>query len=379
MPITVSVEAAQANFYQYLNQLDAAEIDKVIVNDGEAELCQIVTAAVFEAADPGGSGAAVVDLVAALSISPATQGKSLYRLLKRMRDFQTDAVAGIASGTITCVAKANIIDGEKVVLTEPGGTDYDFHFDQTGTYTPGGGYDATNLRVNISGATTDDDVAVILAAVIDGTIFTAPVPGAAVIAVTQSDPGLSGNVAITEDIVNAGFLVSGFAGGTDGGGLVAAAAAGTITCVAKANIIDGETAVLINTAGVAYTFHFNQGGAYTPAGGYGTFDLEVDISGATTADDVATILAGVIDGLSSFDAPAPGAADVAVTQSFAGFLGNGPIAETVVDAGFLTTKFSGGVDAVAAPVTVLGVKNSKNDAAVRSYIVPADHAAAIGL
>lgn len=379
MPITVSVEAAQANFYQYLNQLDDALIDKVIVNDGEAELCQIVTAAVFEAADPGGSGASITDLVAAFSVSPASQGKSLYRLIKRMRDLQALSDAQVATGTITCIAQASLVDGESVVLTDPGGTAYTFWIDQTGTYVPGGGYDAENLQVDISGDTTDADVATTLAAVIDATIFTAPAPAAAVIAVTQSDPGGAGNVAITETVTNVGFTVTGFAGGTDGANLGAAAAAGTITTVIQANIIDGETVVLLNTAGVAYTFHFNQAGAYVPPGGYDAFNLEVDISGDTTANDVGVTLAGVIDALSSFAAPAPGAAVIAVTQSFAGFAGNGPIVETVVDAGFSTTKFSNGQDATDPVGTVLGVKNSKNDSGPRAYIVPADHAAAIGL
>lgn len=379
MPITVSVEAAQANFYQYLNQLDDALIDKVIVNDGAVELCQLVTAAVFEAADPGGSGAAIADLVGAYSISPSSQGKSLYRVIKRMRDLQTDAVAQTAAGSITCVAQASIVDAEKVEITDAGGTLYTFYFNQTGGYTPGGGYDAVNLEVDISGDTTDADVATTLAGVIDGTVFTAPAPAAAVIAVTQSDPGAAGNVALTENVVNAGFLVSGFAGGTDGGDVVALTAAGTITCVVQANIIDGEVVVLTNLSGVTYTFHFNQAGAYTPPGGYDAFNLEVDISGDTTAANVATTLAGVIDGTGGMAAPAPGAAIVAVTQNYPGAAGNNTITETVVDAGFTVTGFVGGQDAIAAPGTVVGLKNSKNDAAYRAYLVPADHAAAIGL
>lgn len=218
MPITVSVEAAQANFYQYLNQLDDALIDKVIVNDGAVELCQIVTKAVYDVADPASAAAAVIDVVGAYSVSPSSQGKGLYRLIKRMRDRQASTAAGAltAAGTITCIAQASLVDGETVVLTNADGTVYTFHINQTGGYTPGGGYDAENLDVDISGDTTDADVATTLAGVIDGTGgMVAPAPAAAVIAVDQSDPGVGGNVTITETVTNVGFVVTGFAGGQD--------------------------------------------------------------------------------------------------------------------------------------------------------------------
>ena len=222
MPITVTVENAQANFYQYLGYLDNSITDKIIVLDGVdgAELFQIVTRAVYEAADPGGSAGIEVDVVAAYSGSPAVYKAPLYKLIKNMRDRQGGSDAQRASGTITCVVQANIIDGQTVVLTDPGGVAHTFEFDQTGTNTPGAG----NVEVDISGDTTDVQVAITLASVIDAQAeFNAPVPSTAVVAVSQADPGLLGNVTITETVVDAGFLVSGFSGGTD-----ASAAAGVI-------------------------------------------------------------------------------------------------------------------------------------------------------
>ena len=109
MPITVTVESAQANLYQYLNQLDAGTIDKLIATDrGGVNLCQIVTAAVYEAADPGGSAGAEVDVVTAYSGSPGVNTKSLYRMIKKMRDRQAGPDAQKGVGTITAVAKGNI-------------------------------------------------------------------------------------------------------------------------------------------------------------------------------------------------------------------------------------------------------------------------------
>lgn len=216
MPITVTVENAQANLYQYLNELDAATLDKVIATDGVggAELFQIVTQAVYEAADPGGSVGIEEDVVAAYSGSPATYAAPLYKMIKNMRDRQAAAEAQKASGTITAVIQANIIDGELVTLPDAGGTDVIFEFDQTGTNTPAPG----NIEVDVSGDTTANDVAVTLASVINAQPeFTAPAPGAAVVAVSQADPGTGGNGTITEGVADAGFLVSGFAGGTDVG------------------------------------------------------------------------------------------------------------------------------------------------------------------
>lgn len=210
MPITVTTEAAQANFYQLLNQLDDGTYDKVIVNDGESELCQIVTKAVYDVADPASAAAAEIDVVAAYAVSPSSQGKGLYRLIKKMRDRLASTAAGAISavGTITCVAKANLVDTETVTLVNAAGTTYIFEFD-----TDGGG--ATEIQVDVSGDVTADDVAATLAGVIDGTGGLTAAANAAVVTVTQSDPGVGGNVAITETVADAGFLVSGFSGGQD--------------------------------------------------------------------------------------------------------------------------------------------------------------------
>lgn len=125
----------------------------------------------------------------------------------------TSSGGATATGLITTVAKANLIDGETVVLISATGTTITFHFDVSGTYVPGGGYDATNIRVNVSGDTTADDVATTLAAAINATVFTAPAPAANVVTVTQTAPGTDGNTTMVDTVANAGFLATGFSGG----------------------------------------------------------------------------------------------------------------------------------------------------------------------
>lgn len=215
MPITVSIENAQANLYQYLNQLDDGSLDKVIVNDGStigaAELLQIVTAAVYEAADPGAAAGVETDVVTAYSGSPSVQTKALYKMTKNMRSRQAAPDAQKGVGQITVVAFANLIDTETVTLTDAGGNAIEFEFDTLGNGIVGAG-----VQVNVSGDTTANDVAVTLAAVIDARAeFVSPVPGGAVVGVTQADPGVGGNTAIAEAVADAGFTVTGFAGGTD--------------------------------------------------------------------------------------------------------------------------------------------------------------------
>jgi hypothetical protein len=139
----------------------------------------------------------------------------------------------------------------------------------------------------------------------------------------------------------------------------AAVATGTITCVAKANLVDGDKVTLTNSAGYATTYEFKVTSSYVVTAG----NVEVDISsGVTTAAEVATALARVIVlptpaqvsifGGSGYDAAAA-AAVVTVTQSAVGTAGNTTIVEAVADAGFTVTNFTGGVDGPSTDLTTL--------------------------
>jgi hypothetical protein len=133
----------------------------------------------------------------------------------------TTPMAGVkAVGNLQCVAKANFIDGEKFALGDGVNFAVTFHFDVTGTYTPPGGYDATNIRVDISGDVTADQVATTAKAAINGVgadlLITGGVIVAGLLDLVNDMFGPQGNQAITETVADAGFTVAGMAGGTDG-------------------------------------------------------------------------------------------------------------------------------------------------------------------
>jgi len=219
MSLTTSLEGAQANFYQLLNDLDGGVIDKVIIMDGEAEVAQLVTWAIYQAADPGGSAGVENDVVASYSGSPAVNTAPLYKLTKKMRDRQAGADAQKAVGSITTVLKASLIDGQLVTMIDAAGVSKNFEFDL-----PPDGVTPGNVAVDVSGIASADDVAIALQTAINGAGFgiTATVAGN-VVTVRQTDPGVAGNTAITDTVVDGGFVCTGFAGGTD-----AVSAAGVI-------------------------------------------------------------------------------------------------------------------------------------------------------
>ena len=112
-------------------------------------------------------------------------------------------------------------------------------------------------------------------------------------------------------------------------------ATGSVTCVAVANLIDGET---VTIAGKTYEFDVAGNGV---AGG----NVAVDVSALTTASEVATALALAIydegdcglvwDGVS---------ATIELVRSIGGAAGNEAGSDTVADAGFVYTGLSGGAD-----------------------------------
>lgn len=213
MPITITVESAQANLYQLLNQLDAGDLDKVVVQDEGANLFQIVTRAVYEAADPGGSAGAEVDVVTAYSQSPSVYSRSLYKMIKNMRDRQAGPDAQTAKGAITAVPGAQLIDTETFTLINAANVTFVFEFDSAAGVTP------PNIPVPFTGVDADTVVAASIQAAINGSAsgVIAAAPVGALVNLTQSDPGTAGNNLITETVANAGFLVTGFSGGTDAG------------------------------------------------------------------------------------------------------------------------------------------------------------------
>lgn len=233
MPITVTTESVQHNFYQLVRQLIAGDQDKVIATDDGVNLFQMVTFAVYDAADPGGAAGATEDIVAAYSGMPSVYKAPLYRLIKRMRDRQAAADAQKAVGRINVPAggSGDTSDTETITLTNVSGTVTVFEFDLAG-----GGI--TGDVAIVYNAENQADMALLIEGAINGAgINIVAVADATGVDVTQGDPGTAGNVTITHGTVN--YTVAGFTGGTD------AAATGGIITLKNSKNDDDPVVVLV--------------------------------------------------------------------------------------------------------------------------------------
>jgi hypothetical protein len=123
-----------------------------------------------------------------------------------------EAVAIASIGNITCVAQANIIDGETVTISD-GINELVFEFDKSVIRGVGAG----NISVDIYDAVTAQDVRDALKAAIDNSILevTTANNGTDGIDLTQDNAGNNGNKVIEETVADAGFTVTGFEGGAD--------------------------------------------------------------------------------------------------------------------------------------------------------------------
>lgn len=119
-----------------------------------------------------------------------------------------------ATGSITTVAKASLLSGEKVVIGDGRGVTLEFVFDLTGSAVTL----ATNQRrVDVSADTTADQVRDRLITVINTSSelrVTASSGGAATVTLTNDFPGTDGNVTVTETVANGTFAVTGMTGGS---------------------------------------------------------------------------------------------------------------------------------------------------------------------
>lgn len=152
---------------------------------------------------------------------------------------------------------------------------------------------------------------------------------------------------------------------------VAAKATGTITTTLAANILDGETFTLDDGINTPTVFEFDK----VPDGVAGT-NVVVDISAAVTADDVRDAIITAITGVGgtlAMAATSGGAATVNLENDTVGQHGNTSQSETVVNAGFVITNMTGGVDtyetfismgldgALTTPETTLAQKGDTDD------------------
>jgi phage tail sheath gpL-like len=169
-----------------------------------------------------------------------------------------------------------------------------FEFDVAGDGVAGG-----NIQVNVSTDTSAEDVAARMRTAINGVVgglaITAAAGTTAVVSLKNDAVGVAGNVAITDTVLDAGFVVAGMSGGVD--------------------------AV--------------------------SSRVRVNISASVTAGDVRDALLAQISAQDlAIAAVTSGAASIALTHLVAGTVGNKAMSDTVVSAGFTTSGMSGGAETV---------------------------------
>jgi hypothetical protein len=127
-------------------------------------------------------------------------------------------IGGVAAtGSIQFATKANHVNGEKFVINDGSLGAITFWIDQDGLYSPPGGYNATNIRLDLSAATTNQEVAVVAQTAINAMPVsfkvTAGLPVGGLMALTNDATGTQGNVAITETVAHVSFIATGMTGG----------------------------------------------------------------------------------------------------------------------------------------------------------------------
>lgn len=121
--------------------------------------------------------------------------------------------AAAATGSITAIAGSLLVDGETFTISDGTNTPTIFEFDS------GGGVGGGNIAVTFTGGDSDTTVASAIASAINGvggTLNVTAAPSGASVTLTNDNTGASGNVAISETVLDGGFITSGMSGGATG-------------------------------------------------------------------------------------------------------------------------------------------------------------------
>ena len=116
------------------------------------------------------------------------------------------SVNATLADAFTAASKANLVDGETFTITDENGDVTTFEMDVNGT-----GVTAGNVQVDVSGATTADDVGVIMITAITGAgigITASTGSTADDVTLDADNPGVQGNRICTESVAHASFLVN---------------------------------------------------------------------------------------------------------------------------------------------------------------------------
>lgn len=182
------------------------------------------------------SGRCAVSVVSGLTVAVQPGRVSLQGWLAEPSTVQEITVPDgsiPATGSVTCVAVANLIDGETVPIA---GTVYEFDVAGNGV---GGG----NTAVDVSTLTTAAEVAGALAAAIVGVGAVGATDNLdGTISLVHATPGAAWNEAGSDTVADAGFVYTGLSGGTDGTVTVRLGATGA------PSLVDGAPLATVVTA-----------------------------------------------------------------------------------------------------------------------------------
>ena len=171
--------------------------------------------------------------------------------LMRMEDIYCQGNSGItgAYGTIVCPVKADVLDGSSMTISDGMAWTITFWFDVSGTFTPDGGYNDYNVRVNLSAAVTEDDVKTAFILAIQSTLLQ----------MWTNDPGPGG-----------WFCLVNQRRGTQGNVPITTSAGGTVTAY---GMTGGEGGPMIVTPPDTYTMLYMRDAAYEDESDGGLFLL----------------------------------------------------------------------------------------------------------
>jgi hypothetical protein len=125
----------------------------------------------------------------------------------------TVPAAAKSVGTLNCVSKAEMVNGEKVVIND-GTRVVNFWSNVSGAYSPPGGYDATNIDVDVNACTDADSVKAVYISAINGATIdiTASSGGTGIVSLLHDING-AWNYAITHTVADTDFTVDGMKNG----------------------------------------------------------------------------------------------------------------------------------------------------------------------
>lgn len=243
---------------------------------------------------------------------------SVTPTLTRIGSITTVAGGWRATGLMTVVAKANLVDGETFVLSDGTNIPQSFEFDVAGDGVTGG-----RVAVDVSAATTALDVAVVAAAAINATTSATFTYEAidnldGTITLRNTTWLASGTTLQSETVVDAGFILTNMTGGADG-------------------VADGDYFTVKYDVGLTIPIEFDA----SPGNGTSGGRIPLVFTGTDTADQIRDAIIVLLNTAAptALTASSGGAATVAITLDVPGNAGD-TNTENVADAGFAVTGFS---------------------------------------